>query len=71
VLPERVHVALRRRQELRYGENPHQAAALYLPADGNGRTGGGEAAPGKELLTIIRDLEARAAWRRNFPIPRR
>ena len=32
VLPERVHVALRRQQELRYGENPHQAAALYVPA---------------------------------------
>src|SRR5271165_6472479 len=32
VLPERVHLALRRRQELRYGENPHQAAALYVPA---------------------------------------
>jgi phosphoribosylaminoimidazolecarboxamide formyltransferase/IMP cyclohydrolase len=31
-LPERVHVALRRKQELRYGENPHQAAALYVPA---------------------------------------
>src|SRR5260370_7023933 len=32
VLPERVHIALRRQQELRYGENPHQAAALYVPA---------------------------------------
>src|SRR5258708_2914681 len=31
-LPERVHFALRRQQELRYGENPHQAAALYVPA---------------------------------------
>src|ERR1700688_193346 len=31
-LTERVHVALRRKQELRYGENPHQAAALYIPA---------------------------------------
>lgn len=31
-LPERVHIALRRKQELRYGENPHQAAALYIPA---------------------------------------
>src|ERR1700737_4837389 len=31
-LPERVHIALRRQQELRYGENPHQAAALYVPA---------------------------------------
>ena len=34
VLPERVHIALRRQQELRYGENPHQAAALYVPAGG-------------------------------------
>src|SRR2546430_6671091 len=32
VLPERVHIALRRQQELRYGENPHHAAALYVPA---------------------------------------
>lgn len=31
VLPERLHIALRRQQELRYGENPHQAAALYAP----------------------------------------
>jgi phosphoribosylaminoimidazolecarboxamide formyltransferase / IMP cyclohydrolase len=27
--PERITLALERRQELRYGENPHQAAALY------------------------------------------
>jgi phosphoribosylaminoimidazolecarboxamide formyltransferase/IMP cyclohydrolase len=32
VLPERVHLALRRKQELRYGENPHQSGALYVPA---------------------------------------
>jgi len=32
ILPERYHLALRRKQELRYGENPHQAAALYVPA---------------------------------------
>jgi phosphoribosylaminoimidazolecarboxamide formyltransferase / IMP cyclohydrolase len=32
VLPERVHLALRRKQSLRYGENPHQSAALYVPA---------------------------------------
>ena len=31
-LPERVHIALRRKQELRYGENPHQSAGLYVPA---------------------------------------
>jgi phosphoribosylaminoimidazolecarboxamide formyltransferase / IMP cyclohydrolase len=34
VLPERVHLALRRKQELRYGENPHQSGALYIPAGG-------------------------------------
>jgi phosphoribosylaminoimidazolecarboxamide formyltransferase/IMP cyclohydrolase len=32
ILPERLHLALRKQQELRYGENPHQAAALYVPA---------------------------------------
>jgi phosphoribosylaminoimidazolecarboxamide formyltransferase / IMP cyclohydrolase len=31
-LPQRIHVALERRQSMRYGENPHQAAALYTPA---------------------------------------
>jgi phosphoribosylaminoimidazolecarboxamide formyltransferase/IMP cyclohydrolase len=32
-LPERLHLALRLKQALRYGENPHQAAALYTPAE--------------------------------------
>jgi len=32
ILPESYHLALRRQQELRYGENPHQSAALYVPA---------------------------------------
>ncbi|SOB80478.1 phosphoribosylaminoimidazolecarboxamide formyltransferase / IMP cyclohydrolase [Sphingomonas guangdongensis] len=30
--PASLSLALRRAQSLRYGENPHQAAALYLPA---------------------------------------
>jgi phosphoribosylaminoimidazolecarboxamide formyltransferase / IMP cyclohydrolase len=59
-LPERVHLALRRKQELRYGENPHQSAALYVPA---GRPPGGLAAAkqlqGKELsYNNYVDLEA-------------
>jgi len=59
-LPERVHLALRRQQELRYGENPHQAAALYVPA---GRKPEGLAAAkqlqGKELsYNNFVDLEA-------------
>src|SRR5260370_5090338 len=32
VFPQRVHLALRLQQELRYGENPHHAAALSVPA---------------------------------------
>jgi phosphoribosylaminoimidazolecarboxamide formyltransferase/IMP cyclohydrolase len=31
-LPERLHLALQKKDPLRYGENPHQAAALYVPA---------------------------------------
>ena len=29
--PERLQIPLQRKQSLRYGENPHQAAALYVP----------------------------------------
>jgi phosphoribosylaminoimidazolecarboxamide formyltransferase/IMP cyclohydrolase len=32
IFPDTVAIPLRRAQELRYGENPHQKAALYLPA---------------------------------------
>jgi phosphoribosylaminoimidazolecarboxamide formyltransferase/IMP cyclohydrolase len=35
-LPERLVVAARRRERLRYGENPHQSAALYLVGDAAG-----------------------------------
>jgi len=31
LLPERLHFAFARKHELRYGENPHQRAALYVP----------------------------------------
>jgi phosphoribosylaminoimidazolecarboxamide formyltransferase / IMP cyclohydrolase len=61
-LPERIHVALERRQAMRYGENPHQAAALYIVA---GRAAGGLAGAkqlqGKELsYNNLVDLDA--AW---------
>lgn len=61
-LPERIHIALERRQTMRYGENPHQAAALYTPA---GRQAGGLAGAaqlqGKELsFNNLVDLDA--AW---------
>jgi phosphoribosylaminoimidazolecarboxamide formyltransferase/IMP cyclohydrolase len=60
VLPERVHIALRRQQELRYGENPHQAAALYVLA-GRAPEGlaGAKQLQGKELsYNNFVDLEA-------------
>ncbi len=61
-LPERIHIALERRQAMRYGENPHQAAALYVPA---GRPAAGLAGAkqlqGKELsYNNLVDLDA--AW---------
>ena len=31
--PERVALALRKKQDLRYGENPHQKAGFYVEAD--------------------------------------
>ena len=61
-LPARLHIALERRQTMRYGENPHQAAALYIPA---GRPAAGLAGAkqlqGKELsYNNLVDLDA--AW---------
>ena len=50
LFPETVSIPLRRGPELRYGENPHQQAALYLPA-GPATLGAGQAeqVQGKEL----------------------
>src|SRR5262249_1586269 len=71
LLPERVHISLRRQQELRYGENPHQAAALYVPA---GREVSGLAAAvqlqGKELsYNNFVDLEAARSLAAEFRKP--
>jgi phosphoribosylaminoimidazolecarboxamide formyltransferase / IMP cyclohydrolase len=71
VLPERLHFAFRRQQELRYGENPHQAAALYVPA---GRAPEGLAAAkqlqGKELsYNNLVDLEAARSLAAEFKNP--
>ena len=71
ILPERVHLSLRRQQELRYGENPHQAAALYIPA---GRPVEGLAAAkqlqGKELsYNNFVDLEAARSLAAEFRDP--
>ena len=60
VLPARLHFAFTRQQKLRYGENPHQRAALYVPA-GVGAAGIAAARQlqGKELsYNNLVDLEA-------------
>jgi phosphoribosylaminoimidazolecarboxamide formyltransferase/IMP cyclohydrolase len=71
LLPERMHLALRRQQELRYGENPHQAAALYVT---EGRAPEGLAAAkqlqGKELsYNNYADLEAARSLAGEFRRP--
>ena len=71
LLPERVHIALRKQQSLRYGENPHQAAALYVPA---GCAPSGLAAAkqlqGKELsYNNFVDLEAARSLAAEFEQP--
>lgn len=71
ILPERIHIALERRQPLRYGENPHQAAALYVPA---GKAPHGLAAArqlqGKELsYNNLVDLEAARSLAAEFREP--
>ncbi len=71
VLPARLHFAFTRRQELRYGENPHQRAALYTPA-GTGASGLSAARQlqGKELsYNNLVDLEAALALAGEFRRP--
>ena len=70
-LPQRIHVALEKKQPLRYGENPHQGAALYAPA---GTAPSGLAAAkqlqGKELsYNNYVDLEAARSLAAEFRRP--
>src|ERR1700719_2853083 len=71
VLPQRVYLSLEKQQPLRYGENPHQAAALYIPA---GKIPSGLAAAkqlqGKELsYNNYVDLEAARSIAAEFQKP--
>ncbi|MDR0390145.1 MAG: bifunctional phosphoribosylaminoimidazolecarboxamide formyltransferase/IMP cyclohydrolase [Spirochaetaceae bacterium] len=55
-------LSLKKNQELRYGENGHQSAALYLNAGTRGALAGMEQLNGKELgYNNIRDLDL--AWK--------
>ena len=60
MFPERITVPFRKGQALRYGENPHQKAALYLPAFApNGSLADHEQVQGKELsFNNLNDADA-------------
>ncbi|MCR4938860.1 MAG: bifunctional phosphoribosylaminoimidazolecarboxamide formyltransferase/inosine monophosphate cyclohydrolase [Treponemataceae bacterium] len=61
-LPTYYDMPLVKAQELRYGENSHQKAALYVTADKKGAIGGMKQLQGKELsYNNIRDLDV--AWK--------
>lgn len=60
--PAYLPLSLRKGQDLRYGENSHQSAALYLSADRPGALGSMKQLQGKELsYNNIRDLDL--AWK--------
>lgn len=62
-MPQQVTIGLTRVSSLRYGENPHQRGALYVPASG----GAGGLARAKQLhgreLSFNNLMDADAAWR--------
>jgi phosphoribosylaminoimidazolecarboxamide formyltransferase / IMP cyclohydrolase len=71
LLPERLHISLERLEPLRYGENPHQLAALYGLA---GKSASGLAAAkqlqGKELsYNNLVDLESARSLAGEFQKP--
>ena len=62
-MPEQVTIGLTRVSSLRYGENPHQSGALYVPSSG----GSGGLARARQLhgreLSFNNLMDADAAWR--------
>ena len=69
--PQRIHIALERKQAMRYGENPHQAAALYVPGGHPaGGLAGAKQLQGKDLsYNNLVDLDAAAALVSEFHGP--
>ena len=68
-LPDTIHVALERAQELRYGENPHQAGARYRET--GQRSLWDDAVQHQGLaLSYLNLYDAEAAWRIVFDIAR-
>jgi phosphoribosylaminoimidazolecarboxamide formyltransferase/IMP cyclohydrolase len=69
-LPQRLLLDLRKEATLRYGENPHQQAALYKEQGGPGIFGAFEQHQGKELsFNNLLDVEAARRSVALFPEP--
>ncbi len=73
LLPERLHFAYTRGPHLRYGENPHQRAALYFsagPAEADAGLAAARQLQGKELsYNNLVDLDAALALAMEFARP--
>jgi phosphoribosylaminoimidazolecarboxamide formyltransferase/IMP cyclohydrolase len=67
-LPSFVGLALEKRAELRYGENPHQRGALYETTAGPGVLGGADVRQGKEM-SFNNWLDAWAAYDLALALP--
>jgi phosphoribosylaminoimidazolecarboxamide formyltransferase / IMP cyclohydrolase len=69
-LPERLTMSLVKSGDLRYGENPHQRAALYGVEGGPGPLGGAVVTQGKEMsFNNWLDAEAAISLARSLPSP--
>ena len=63
--PQELTIALSKQSDLRYGENPHQAAALYASIDPNARRPEGVVHARQlhgKALSYVNILDADAAW---------
>ncbi|MDP9238807.1 MAG: bifunctional phosphoribosylaminoimidazolecarboxamide formyltransferase/IMP cyclohydrolase [Chloroflexota bacterium] len=63
--PDQITLAFEKRSELRYGENPHQQAALYRQVDPNTREAQGVVNARQlngKALSYVNILDADAAW---------
>lgn len=68
--PERLTLTFARKADLRYGENPHQRAALYAAGTATGEVIGAEVMGGRPLsYNNIADLEAAWGLVRDLPRP--
>ena len=61
IFEENLNLNLKLKQVIRYGENPHQQAALYLPSDTNLGLANAKVLQGKEL-SFNNYLDLESAW---------